>query len=78
MTETDAAPNVPPSQPEFQADNDQATNEPLVNTDRRNTVLENHGYRLGRTIGSGSYAMVKVIVLCISQIMCKDMQLDVL
>nr|CAD7260587.1 unnamed protein product [Timema shepardi] len=27
---------------------------------RKTTVLENHGYTLGRTIGSGSYATVKV------------------
>nr|CAD7461702.1 unnamed protein product [Timema tahoe] len=27
---------------------------------RRPSVLENHGYTLGRTIGSGSYATVKV------------------
>lgn len=31
-----------------------------VNTDRRNSVLEGHGYKLGRSIGTGSYATVKV------------------
>lgn len=30
-------------------------------TERKLTVLETHGYVLGRTIGSGSYATVKVI-----------------
>lgn len=29
-------------------------------TDRRPTVLESHGYVLGKTIGSGSYATVRV------------------
>lgn len=29
-------------------------------TERKLTVLETHGYVLGRTIGSGSYATVKV------------------
>lgn len=29
-------------------------------TEHRPSVLENHGYTLGRTIGSGSYATVKV------------------
>ncbi|CAH2217795.1 jg11309, partial [Pararge aegeria aegeria] len=29
-------------------------------SDRKLTVLETHGYILGRTIGSGSYATVKV------------------
>lgn len=28
--------------------------------DRKLTVLESHGYALGRTIGAGSYATVKV------------------
>lgn len=28
--------------------------------ERKATVLENHGYSLGKTIGTGSYATVKV------------------
>lgn len=32
-------------------------------TERKLTVLETHGYVLGRTIGSGSYATVKVFVI---------------
>lgn len=31
-----------------------------VKSERKLTVLETHGYVLGRTIGSGSYATVKV------------------
>lgn len=34
--------------------------------DRKLTVLETHGYVLGRTIGSGSYATVKVTVLFVT------------
>lgn len=30
--------------------------------DHKLTVLESHGYYLGKTIGTGSYATVKVIV----------------
>lgn len=29
-------------------------------TDKKQSVLESHGYTLGRTIGSGSFATVKV------------------
>lgn len=29
--------------------------------ERKLTVLESHGYAMGKTIGSGSYATVKVI-----------------
>lgn len=28
--------------------------------ERKNSVLQSHGYKLGRTIGSGSYAIIKV------------------
>jgi len=31
-------------------------------SDKKLTVLESHGYALGKTIGAGSYATVKVIV----------------
>lgn len=31
-------------------------------SDKKLTVLESHGYVLGKTIGAGSYATVKVIV----------------
>lgn len=31
-------------------------------SDKKLTVLESHGYALGKTIGSGSYATVKVII----------------
>lgn len=30
-------------------------------SDKKFTVLESHGYALGKTIGAGSYATVKVI-----------------
>lgn len=30
--------------------------------ERKTTVLETHGYKLGKTIGTGSYATVKVIL----------------
>ena len=29
---------------------------------KKPTILETHGYRVGQTIGSGSYANVKVLV----------------
>lgn len=29
--------------------------------ERKQTVLETHGYAIGKTIGNGSYATVKVI-----------------
>lgn len=32
------------------------------NDDKKQTVLEKHGYALGKTIGNGSYATVKVII----------------
>lgn len=40
-----------------------STNQPPTQVDRnRNqpTVLETHGYHLGKTIGTGSYATVRV------------------
>lgn len=66
MTEADAAPALPAPQPqEYRSEDKKSAHSQVGQThssspDRKNTVLENHGYYLGRTIGSGSYAMVKV------------------
>ncbi|XP_032667360.1 testis-specific serine/threonine-protein kinase 3-like isoform X2 [Odontomachus brunneus] len=40
-------------------------------SDKKLTVLESHGYVLGKTIGAGSYATVKVIVILLSSKMPK-------
>ncbi|XP_075214909.1 testis-specific serine/threonine-protein kinase 3-like [Lycorma delicatula] len=64
MTEADATPALPaPQTQEYKSEEKKSnhiTQKQSPNPERKNTVLENHGYYLGRTIGSGSYAMVKV------------------
>lgn len=42
--------------------------------DKKPTVLESHGYYLGNTIGSGSYATVRVSFKCVSHI--KKFEID--
>ena len=34
--------------------------QPILKEGKKQTVLESHGYVLGKTIGSGSYATVRV------------------
>jgi hypothetical protein len=39
------------------------TGQPIVKEGKKQTVLESHGYVLGKTIGSGSYATVRVGII---------------
>lgn len=55
MAKADSGPSPSTSRDPAGEDKD---DEPI---EKKQTVLETHGYSLGKTIGTGSYATVKVI-----------------
>ena len=46
-------------------------NDEGAENEKKVTVLESHGYTLGKTIGVGTYAAVKVIIHCLF-VYCKN------